>query len=242
MKSPVKHVASDTEEESTIRSSKAKKTNKSSSRKTAWEKTATGRVDDDLTASLDDERVPEKVPQHQVQLRKTRQVVEESWEDSEADSNGEEPHTFPAQVKHKQKPPMKHALAAQKKQQLEDLSEYLQVEEPEENVKLLAKPRVKQNPGCKIGLASHTAQIQQPRGKEGTLSILPNPVESASAPAPLGRRPPPVPTLNKPGPNKKRARGDPDEINVADASPAKHTRSQTKKPAPAKRTRKATQQ
>lgn len=114
MKSPVKHVASDTEEESTIRSSKAKKTNKSSSRKTAREKTATGRVDDDLTASLDDERVPEKVPQHQVQLRKTRQVVEESWEDLEADSNSEEPHMFPAQVKHKQKPPMKHALAAQR--------------------------------------------------------------------------------------------------------------------------------
>ncbi|KAG1784527.1 uncharacterized protein HD556DRAFT_1451683 [Suillus plorans] len=249
VKSPVKPVASDTEEESTVRSSKAEKTKKSFSRKTSREKTATGRVDDDFTGSSDDERVPEKVPQRQVQLRKTRQVVEESWEDSEADSNGDEPHTFPAQVKHKQKPLMKHASAARKKRQLEDSSEYLQVEEPEENVKPPAKkPQVKQNPGRKIGPASRTAeiprrdQIQQPRGKEGTSSILPNSVESASAPAPSGKRPAPVPTLNKPGPNKKRARADPDEMNVADASPAKRTRSQTKKPAPAKRTCKATRQ
>ncbi|KAG2082551.1 uncharacterized protein F5147DRAFT_660459 [Suillus discolor] len=227
VKSPVKPVASDTEEELTVRSSKAEKTKKSLSRKTSWEKMATGRVDDDFTGSSDDERVPEKVPQCQVQLRKTRQVVEESWEDSEADSNGDEPRTFLAQ--------------------LEDSSEYSQVEEPEENVKPPAKkPWVKQNPGCKIGPASRTAeiprrdQIQHPRGKEGTSSILPNPVESASAPAPSGKRPAPVPTLNKPGPNKKRARADPDEMNVADASPAKHTRSQTKKPAPAKRMRKAT--
>ncbi|KAG1859866.1 hypothetical protein C8R48DRAFT_774579 [Suillus tomentosus] len=252
VKPPVRVVESDTEEESTVRSSTAKKTKKST-KKSFREKNRSHQMDDNSTGSADDDRPVQKVSQRRVQVRKTHDVVEESWEDSEADSNDDEPHRLPAKVKPKEKWLMHHVSAAHKKLQHEDSSKDSEVEEPKEKVKPPAKkPQVlenqqaKQNPACKIGPASRTgetlrqAHIQQSGDKEGTSVILPNTTESASAPAPSGQRPAPVPTLNKPGPNKKRARAEPDPMDAGDASPVKHTRSQTKKPAPAKRTRKAT--
>ncbi|KAG1841467.1 hypothetical protein C8R48DRAFT_781375 [Suillus tomentosus] len=161
---PVRVVESDTEEESTVRSSTAKKTKKST-KKSSQEKTRSHQMDDNSTSSADDDRPVQKVSQCQVQVRKTPDVVEESWEDSEADSNDDEPHRLPAKVKPKETRPMHHVSAARKKHQHEDSSEDSEVEEPKEKVKppakkpqVLENQRAKRNPARKIGPASCTGE------------------------------------------------------------------------------------
>lgn len=56
--------------------------------------------------------LPEKASQRQVQVRQKREVIKESWEDSETDSNTDKPHVLPAKIRQKEKQLMQHTLAA----------------------------------------------------------------------------------------------------------------------------------